>query len=164
MKSSLDSYKEIKTGVLIIGAGAAGLRTAIELSMQRVECLVIGKRAHGDAHTIKAAGGINGLGNLDPEDRWEIHAADTLREGHAINDAKAVEIICKAAPDHIHELQKWGCNFNHTPDGKINQRYFGAQSFRRTCFVGDRTGEDILETLIKKAKELKVPYLQNIFT
>jgi succinate dehydrogenase / fumarate reductase, flavoprotein subunit len=159
-----NKFTTIHTDVLIIGAGAAGIRTAIELKQNKVDCLVIGKRKHGDAHTKMAAGGINAaLGSLDNDDRWYYHAADTVREGHFINSHQAVEFVCKDAPERIKELQVWGCNFNMTDDGKINQRYFGAQSFRRTCFVGDRTGEAMLETLVNKAKTLKVPYAENIF-
>jgi succinate dehydrogenase / fumarate reductase, flavoprotein subunit len=158
------NFKTIFSDVLIIGAGAAGIRTAIELKKSNIDCLIIGKRKHGDAHTIKAAGGINAaLANLDEEDNWDIHAADTFREGHFINCPAAVERVCKDAAERIKELKEWGCDFDLTDEGKINQRYFGAQSFRRTCFVGDRTGEAILETLVNKAKELKIPYWQNIF-
>jgi succinate dehydrogenase / fumarate reductase flavoprotein subunit len=154
----------ISTSVLIIGAGGAGLRTSIELASRGIDCLVLGKRAHGDAHTIWAAGGINAsLGSLDPEDRWEIHAADTLDEGHFVNDPTAVEMLCRRAPDRIRELAEWGMNFARTDDGAINQRYFGAQSFRRTCFVGDRTGEALMETLVQKAMDLEVPYRENLY-
>ncbi len=157
-------HREISTEVLIIGQGAAGLRTAIELTGAGITCLVLSKRAHGDAHTKWAAGGINAsLGNLDEEDRWEIHAADTLREGQFLCDPRAVELLAQRAPDRIKELQEWGCDFNTTEDGKINQRYFGAQSFRRTCFVGDRTGEAILETLVKRSEELEIPTKVNTY-
>jgi succinate dehydrogenase / fumarate reductase flavoprotein subunit len=129
-----------------------------------VDCLVLGKRAHGDAHTIWAAGGINAsLGSLDPEDRWDIHAADTLKEGHFVNDADAVELLCRRAPERIRELAEWGMPFSRTDDGAINQRYFGAQSFRRTCFVGDRTGAALMETLVGKAKSLGIPYRENLY-
>lgn len=157
-------YKEIETDVLIIGAGGAGVRTAIELDKHDVDCLILGKREHGDAHTTWAAGGINAsLGSLDPEDRWDIHAADTLKEGHFINQPEAVEMLCKNVPERVLELQEWGCDFNETEDGKINQRYFGAQAYRRTCFVGDRTGEAILETLVDKAKRRDIPYQDWVF-
>jgi succinate dehydrogenase / fumarate reductase, flavoprotein subunit len=154
----------VETPVLIIGAGAAGLRVAIELAQREVPCLVIGKRRHGDAHTRMAAGGINAaFANLDSEDRWEIHAADTIREGHFICQPRAVELLCREAPRRVRELQEWGCEFDLTVDGKINQRYFGAQSFRRTCFVGDRTGEAILQALVERAKGLKVQYREGVF-
>ncbi len=149
--------------VLVIGAGGGGVRTAIELDEHDVDCLVIGKRAHGDAHTVKAAGGINAsLGNLDPEDRWDIHAADTLREGHFINDPEAVELLCANVPDRVLELQEWGCDFDLTGDGDINQRYFGAQAYRRTCFVGDHTGDAILQTLVAEAERRDIAYRENV--
>ena len=154
----------IKTDVLIVGAGAAGLRAAIELAREGVDVLVLGKRRHGDAHTVWAAGGINAsLGNLDPDDRWEIHAADTIGEGHFVNDPRAVEILAREAPERILELRDWGCPFSLTEDGELNQRYFGAQSFRRTCFAGDRTGEAIMGTLVDKAKEVGVRYREDVY-
>ncbi len=156
-------YETVSVPVLVIGAGAAGARTAIELADRGVETLVVGKRDHGDAHTTWAAGGINGaLGSLDPEDDWTIHAADTLKEGHFLNDPVAVETVAKAMPDQLRELDAWGTDFDRTADGKINQRYFGAQSFRRTAFVGDRTGEAILDTLVATAQSLDVPYRENV--
>ncbi|SDM79884.1 succinate dehydrogenase / fumarate reductase flavoprotein subunit [Halogranum gelatinilyticum] len=156
-------YEEVTVPVLVVGAGAAGARTAISLKQAGVEPLVIGKRDHGDAHTTWAAGGINAaLGSLDEEDDWTVHAADTYDEGHFINDPDAVELVAKGMPDRIRELDEWGMPFDRTEDGKINQRYFGAQSFRRTCFVGDRTGEAILETLVAKAQELEIPYRDNV--
>ncbi|GAA0253283.1 L-aspartate oxidase [Haladaptatus pallidirubidus] len=156
-------YEYVSVPVLVIGAGAAGARTAIELTENGMETLVIGKRDHGDAHTTWAAGGINAaLGNLDSDDDWRIHAADTLKEGHFVNDPMAVETVTKAMPDRLHELARWGTPFDRTDDGRINQRYFGAQSFRRTAFVGDRTGEALLDTLIKRAKSLNIPYRENV--
>jgi succinate dehydrogenase / fumarate reductase, flavoprotein subunit len=155
--------EHIDTPALIIGAGAAGLRVAIELAERGVACLVIGKRRHGDAHTRWAAGGINAsLGTHDAEDRPDIHAADTLREGHFVCQPRAVELLVRDAPARIRELQAWGCAFNLTDDGRIDQRPFGAQSFRRTCFVGDRTGEAILETLVRRARDLDVAYRENV--
>ena len=162
--STPSSPETVSTSVLIIGAGGAGLRTSIELAQNGIDCLVLGKRAHGDAHTIWAAGGINAsLGSLDPEDRWEIHAADTLDEGHFVNNPTAVEMLCRRAPDRIRELDEWGMAFDRTDEGTINQRYFGAQSFRRTCFVGDRTGQALMSTLVQKAMDLEVPYRENLY-
>ncbi|WP_336357796.1 L-aspartate oxidase [Haloarcula sp. CGMCC 1.6347] len=156
-------YETVSVPALVVGAGAAGARVAIGLAENGVEPLVIGKRDHGDAHTTWAAGGINAsLGSLDPEDDWTIHAADTLDEGHFINDPKAVELTTKHMPDRIRELDDWGMPFDRTEDGKINQRYFGAQSFRRTCFVGDRTGEAMLDTLVDRAQSLEIPYRDNV--
>jgi succinate dehydrogenase / fumarate reductase flavoprotein subunit len=153
-----------QTDVLIIGAGAAGVRTAIELEQNGIDTLILGKRSHGDAHTTWARGGINAsLGNLDQEDSWEIHAADTLEEGHFINDAEAVETVTKNMPDRIKELDEWGMDFSRTESGDINQRYFGAQSYRRTCFAGDHTGESLLNTLVDKAKQLDIPYQEDVY-
>jgi succinate dehydrogenase / fumarate reductase, flavoprotein subunit len=154
----------MKADVLIIGAGAAGLRTAIELAERGVACLVLGKSRHGDAHTRMAAGGINAvLNSLDADDRWDIHAADTIREGGFLCQPSAVELLAREAPARIEELAAWGCPFDRTDDGRIDQRYFGAQSFRRTCFVGDVTGEAVLETLVRRAEHLAVPFRENIF-
>lgn len=156
-------YETVRTPVLVIGAGAAGARVAIELAESGVESLVIGKRDHGDAHTTWAAGGVNAaLGSLDEEDDWTIHAADTLDEGHQLNDPEAVELTTREMPARIRELADWGMPLDRTEDGTINQRYFGAQSYRRTCFVGDRTGEAMLETLIERARDLEVPYRENV--
>ncbi|AGB37004.1 L-aspartate oxidase [Natronococcus occultus] len=156
-------YDIVTTPVLVIGAGAAGARVAIALAEAGVEPLVIGKRDHGDAHTTWAAGGVNAaLGSLDSEDDWTVHAADTLNEGHHLNDPEAVELTARHMPDRIRELEEWGMPLDRTDDGEINQRYFGAQSYRRTCFVGDRTGEAMLETLIDRARELEIPYRENV--
>lgn len=150
--------------VLVIGAGAAGLRAAIELRERGVECLVLGKRAHGDAHTVWAAGGINAsLGSRDPDDHWHFHLADTLREGHFVCDTLAVETLCRDAPARVLELRDWGCPFNRLDDGQLDQRYFGAQSRRRTCFAGDRTGEAILSTLTSRADAAGVAWRENVF-
>ena len=159
-----DPAELLETDVLIVGAGAAGLRVAIELARAGVDVLVLGKRRHGDAHTVWAAGGINAsLGNVDPDDRWEIHAADTIGEGHFVNDPRSVETLAREAPERVLELWDWGCPFSLTEDGSLNQRYFGAQSFRRTCFAGDTTGEAILSTLVAKAREEGVPYREDVY-
>ncbi|MEM1042358.1 MAG: FAD-dependent oxidoreductase [Bacteroidota bacterium] len=162
--SQAEDVSVVTTDVLIIGAGAAGLRAAIELHEAGRDVLAIGKRKHGDAHTVWAAGGINAaLGSLDPEDRWDIHAADTLNEGHHVNNAQAVELLARHAPERVRELDRWGADFSKTEEGEINQRYFGAQSFRRTCFKGDITGRAILEALVAQAKRLEIPYRQDTF-
>ena len=159
-----DEVVELST--LIVGAGAAGARAGIELAQRGVdtdEVLVVGKRDHGDAHTTWARGGINGaLGTHDPEDDWTIHAADTIDEGHFLNDPAKVETVTREMPDRLRELDEWGMAFSRTPDGEIDQRYFGAQSFRRTAFAGDHTGESMMETLVDRAQELNVPYRENV--
>ncbi len=164
LKTAAPPYEQIDLSVLVIGAGAAGARAAIELAERGVEDqLVIGKRGHGDAHTTWARGGINGaLGTHDPEDSPEIHAADTLKEGHFLNDPAAVERVTRDAPTRLRELDDWGMPYSRTEDGEPDQRYFGAQSFRRTAFAGDHTGESLLETLIDRAQDLEIPYRENV--
>ncbi len=156
--------EHIDVSVLVIGAGGAGARTAIELAERGVDdVLVLGKRNHGDAHTTWARGGINGaLGTRDPEDSWAIHAADTLNEGHFVNDPNKVETVTKQMPDRLRELDEWGMDFSRTDGGDIDQRFFGAQSFRRTAFAGDHTGESMLNTLVDRAQELEIPYRENV--
>ena len=163
-RASVPEYDTVDVSVLVIGAGAAGARTAIELAERGVDdVLVLGKRGHGDAHTTWARGGVNGaLGTHDPEDSWAIHAADTLNEGHFLNDPDKVETVTKQMPDRLRELNEWGMDFSRTDDGDIDQRYFGAQSFRRTAFAGDHTGESILNALVNRAQDLSVPYRENV--
>jgi succinate dehydrogenase / fumarate reductase flavoprotein subunit len=160
-------YETHAVDVLIVGAGAAGARTAIQLVDRGVDpesILVVGKRSHGDAHTTWARGGINGaLGTHDPEDGWAIHAADTLNEGHHLNDPAKVEAVTRRMPALLRELDDWGMAFSRTDEGAIDQRYFGAQSFRRTAFAGDHTGESLLETLVDRAQSLSIPYRENVF-
>lgn len=154
---------ELHTDVLIIGAGAAGLRAALALHEENLSCLIFSKRRFGDAHTWFAAGGINAsLQSHDPEDRWQIHAADTLREGHFLNDSRLVEKVCRGAAEAVGELDDWGCSFSRTPSGKLDQRFFGAQSFRRTCFAGDKTGRAILDTLIDQVKASNIDVMDGI--
>ena len=161
------TYETVERRVLVIGAGAAGARTAIELVEQGVDpedVLVVGKRGHGDAHTTWARGGINGaLGTHDPEDDWTVHAADTLKEGHFLNDPGKVETVTERMPRLLRELDDWGMAYSRTPEGEIDQRYFGAQSFRRTAFAGDHTGESLLDTLVARAQSLSIPYRENVY-
>ncbi|MFB6205069.1 MAG: L-aspartate oxidase [Haloglomus sp.] len=160
------TYETVDRRVLVVGAGAAGARAAIELVAQGVDpadVLVIGKRDHGDAHTTWARGGINGaLGTHDPEDDWTVHAADTLNEGHHINDPEKVETVTERMPRLLRQLDDWGMPYSRTTDGDIDQRYFGAQSFRRTAFAGDHTGESLMQTLVAKAQDLGIPYRENV--
>ena len=157
-------YDRVDVSVLVVGAGAAGARTAIELAERGVDdVLVLGKRGHGDAHTTWARGGINGaLGTHDPEDSPAIHAADTLNEGHFVNDPALVETVTEQMPDRLRELDEWGMEYSRTDDGEVDQRFFGAQSFRRTAFAGDHTGESLLNTLVDRAQELSIPYRENV--
>jgi succinate dehydrogenase / fumarate reductase flavoprotein subunit len=143
--------------VLVIGTGGAGLRAAIAAHQAGAEVVVIGKRPRLDAHTVLASGGINAaLGTRDPEDSWQQHFADTLAEGYMLGDPRLVEIVVREAPRAVEELAAWGCAFARTPDGLIDQRFFGAHRWRRTCYAGDYSGRAILQTLAAKVGELGV--------
>ena len=149
------------SNVLVIGSGAAGLRAAIAAHEAGYDVLVLGKRLRKDAHTVLAAGGINAaLGNVDPEDSWEAHFLDTFHEGYRLPDPGMVEILVKESPEAILELADWGCRFNRTADGKLDQRYFGAHRFRRTCYAGDFTGREIIHTLDRRAAMLGIPIME----
>ena len=146
------------SNVLVIGSGGAGLRAAIEAKKSGVEVTVIGKRKKEDVHTVLAAGGINAsFGNVDSKDNWKQHFADTMIEGYNLSEPRMVELMAKEAPGLVSEIDEWGANFAKLENGKLDQRYFGAHTYRRTCYSGDYTGRSILKTLIKKANELKIP-------
>jgi succinate dehydrogenase / fumarate reductase flavoprotein subunit len=148
--------------VLVIGSGAAGLRAAIAAHLAGTEVLVIAKRARRDAHTSLASGGVNAaLGTRDSEDTWEQHFADTLKEGYFLSDPRVVEIMAREAPAAILEMAEWGCGFARTPEGEIDQRYFGAHKYRRTCYAGDYTGRALLHCLADKADELDIRVADN---
>ena len=149
--------------VLVIGAGGAGLRAAIESAENGLKTAVLGKSLLGKAHTVMAEGGVAAaLGNLDPQDGWETHFYDTMRSGHFINDYRMAEVHAKESPDRVLELEYWGAVFDRTPDGKIMQRPFGAHTFRRLAHVGDRTGKELIRTLEQKILTVKVDIFQEI--
>ena len=144
--------------VLVIGSGGAGLRAAIAAHLAGREVVVIGKRSRLDAHTILASGGINAaLGTRDPEDSWQQHFADTVCEGYRLGDPRMVEVVVREAPAAIEELAAWGCPFARSDDGRLDQRFFGAHRWRRTCYAGDYSGRAILHTLAAKVAELGIP-------
>ena len=146
------------TNVLVIGCGGAGLRSAIEIKKSGLDVCVLGKRPRTDAHTVLAAGGINAaLGNIDKEDSWEQHFIDTYLEGYSIGDPLKVEIMAKESPSLVKEIDKWGADFAKLKNGELDQRFFGAHKYRRTCYSGDFTGLSILKTLLKKSDELNIP-------
>src|SRR2546423_13963766 len=152
--------------VLVIGAGAAGLRAAIAATEAGSQVLIVGKRHRLDAHTVLAAGGINGvLGTRDPQDTWEQHFADTLREGYFLGHPRVVEIMAREAPDAVRELVAWGCRFATLEDGRLDQRFFGAHKDRRTCYAGDYTGRAILYTLPDRVQQPGIPAIadQNVW-
>jgi succinate dehydrogenase / fumarate reductase flavoprotein subunit len=134
--------------VLIIGAGGAGLRAAIEAADAGVSVGLICKSLLGKAHTVMAEGGMAAaMANNDDRDSWKVHFADTMRGGQYINNWRMAELHAKEAPDRVRELEGWGAVFDRTPDGRINQRNFGGHRYPRLAHVGDRTGLELIRTL-----------------
>ena len=115
-------------------------------------------------HTVLAAGGINAaFGHVDPKDSWEQHFADTMIEGYGLSEPRMVELMSKESPELVTEIDAWGANFAKLDNGRIAQRFFGAHTYRRTCYSGDYTGRSILMTLLKKAKSLKIPIRDSLY-
>jgi succinate dehydrogenase flavoprotein subunit len=150
-------HRTTTANVLVIGTGAAGWRAAIAATQAGAEVRMVGKRAQLDAHTVLASGGINAaLGTRDPEDSWEQHFADTLREGYWLGNPRMVEIVARESPAAVLELADWGCEFARTPTGELDQRFFGAHRWRRTCYAGDFTGRAIQRTVARRGTELGI--------
>ncbi len=134
--------------VLIVGAGGAGLRAAIEAANAGVTVGLICKSLLGKAHTVMAEGGMAAaMGHNDDRDNWKVHFADTMRGGQYVNNWRMAEIHAKEAPDRVRELEAWGAVFDRTSDGRINQRNFGGHRYPRLAHVGDRTGLELIRTL-----------------
>ena len=134
--------------VIVIGAGGAGLRAAIEASAHGVSVGLICKSLLGKAHTVMAEGGMAAaMGNVDDRDNWKVHFSDTMRGGQYVNNWRMAEIHAKEAPDRVRELEAWGAVFDRTKDGKILQRNFGGHRYPRLAHVGDRTGLELIRTL-----------------
>jgi succinate dehydrogenase / fumarate reductase flavoprotein subunit len=134
--------------VLVIGAGGAGLRAAIEASASGAKVGVVTKSLLGKAHTVMAEGGIAAaLANVDERDNWRVHFADTMRGGQYLNNWRMAELHAKEAPERVRELEAWGALFDRTPDGRILQRNFGGHRYPRLAHVGDRTGLEMIRTL-----------------
>jgi succinate dehydrogenase / fumarate reductase, flavoprotein subunit len=134
--------------VLVIGAGGAGLRAAIEALAQGVSVGVVSKSLLGKAHTVMAEGGIAAaMANVDTQDDWRTHFRDTMRGGKMLNNWRMAQLHAQEAPDRVRELEQWGALFDRTPDGNILQRAFGGHTFKRLCHVGDRTGLEMIRTL-----------------
>ncbi|NIL54040.1 FAD-binding protein [Streptomyces sp. 2BBP-J2] len=150
--------------MLVIGTGGAGLRASVELAEAGVDVLAVGKRPKNDAHTSLAAGGINAaLATMDPEDSWQQHAADTLKESYLLGDPRTTEIVTRGAARGIDDLERYGMAFAREQDGRISQRFFGAHKFRRTAFAGDYTGLEIQRTLVRRAEQLRIPVLEGVY-
>ena len=142
--------------VIVIGAGGAGLRAAIEARLAGKKTAIISKSLFGKAHTVMAEGGCAAaMGNVNPNDNWMVHFRDTMRGGKFLNNWRMAELHAKEAPDRVWELETYGALFDRTPDGKISQRNFGGHTYPRLAHVGDRTGLELIRTLQQKIVSLQ---------
>ena len=145
------TYEHHEYDVLIIGAGGAGLRAAIEAGQRGLKVGIVTKSLLGKAHTVMAEGGIAAaMGNVHPEDNWMVHFRDTMRGGKYLNNCRMAELHAKESPERVWELEQWGALFDRTKDGKILQRDFGGHRYARLAHVGDRTGLELIRTLQQK--------------
>ena len=152
-----EAYEHHSYDVVVIGAGGAGLRAAIAAHDAGARTALICKSLLGKAHTVMAEGGIAAaMGNLWPEDNWQVHFRDTMRGGKLLNNWRMAELHAKEAPERVYELEQWGALFDRTPDGKISQRDFGGHRYARLAHVGDRTGLEMIRTLQQRAVSLGI--------
>src|SRR3989440_4148725 len=142
--------------VVVIGAGGAGLRAAIEAREQGKKTAIICKSLFGKAHTVMAEGGCAAaMGNANSNDNWQVHYRDTLRGGKFLNNWRMAELHAKEAPDRVWELETYGALFDRTADGRISQRNFGGHTYPRLAHVGDRTGLELIRTMQQKIVSLQ---------
>jgi len=147
----MSKYRTHQYDVVIIGAGGAGLRAAIEASAAGAKTALVCKSLLGKAHTVMAEGGVAAaLANLDDRDRWEVHFRDTMKGGKYLNQWRMAQLHAQEAPRRVRELEEWGAVFDRTRDGRILQRNFGGHSYARLAHVGDRTGLELIRTLQDK--------------
>ena len=145
---NISEIKTVEHDVIVLGAGGAGLRAAIECSMQGLSTGLVCKSLLGKAHTVMAEGGVAAsLGNADERDHWKVHFRDTMRGGKFLNNWRMAELHAREAPARVRELEEWGAVFDRTKSGLINQRNFGGHRYPRLAHVGDRTGLEIIRTL-----------------
>ncbi|MCA9818810.1 MAG: FAD-binding protein, partial [Cyanobacteria bacterium HKST-UBA01] len=142
------NYQTHEHDVIVIGAGGAGLRAAIEVSSRGLSVGLICKSLLGKAHTVMAEGGMAAaLANVDAGDDWKTHFRDTMRGGKMLNNWRMAQLHAQESPDRVRELEHWGAVFDRTENGKILQRAFGGHKWKRLCHVGDRTGLEMIRTL-----------------
>jgi succinate dehydrogenase / fumarate reductase flavoprotein subunit len=150
-------YQTHDYDVVIIGAGGAGLRAAIEAHERGLRTAVVCKSLLGKAHTVMAEGGMAAaMGNVWKEDNWQVHFRDTMRGGKMLNNWRMAQIHAQEAPDRVYELERWGALFDRTSDGRISQRDFGGHRYARLAHVGDRTGLELIRTLQQKVVSLGI--------
>jgi succinate dehydrogenase / fumarate reductase, flavoprotein subunit len=146
--TATSKYETHEYDVLIIGAGGAGLRAALEALAQGAKVGVVCKSLLGKAHTVMAEGGLAAaMANVDRADNWQTHFRDTMRGGKLLNNWRMAQLHAQEAPDRVRELEQWGALFDRTESGDILQRAFGGHTFKRLCHVGDRTGLEMIRTL-----------------
>jgi succinate dehydrogenase / fumarate reductase flavoprotein subunit len=151
----VDRFETHEHDVLVIGAGGAGLRAAIEALAQGVSVGVVSKSLLGKAHTVMAEGGIAAaMANVDSADGWKPHFRDTMRGGKMLNNWRMAQLHAQEAPERVRELEHWGAIFDRTADGNILQRAFGGHTYKRLCHVGDRTGLEMIRTLQDRGVQL----------
>jgi succinate dehydrogenase / fumarate reductase flavoprotein subunit len=150
-------YETHDYDVIVIGAGGAGLRAAIEAQGRGLRTALVCKSLLGKAHTVMAEGGMAAaMGNVYPEDNWKVHFRDTMRGGKMLNNWRMAQLHAQEAPDRVYELEAWGALLDRTPDGRITQRDFGGHRYARLAHVGDRTGLELIRTLQQRAVALGI--------
>jgi succinate dehydrogenase / fumarate reductase, flavoprotein subunit len=157
------SYETVTCDILIAGTGGAGLRAAVESSDLGADTLLVCKTLLGKAHTVMAEGGIAAaLGNVDPADNWQAHFVDTIVEGQSLSNWRMAEIFAKEAIERTYELERYGALFDRTREGKIMQRPFGAHRYRRLCYIGDRTGLELIRTLEDQVLTRRIKCIEEV--
>ncbi|HEY3089077.1 MAG TPA: FAD-binding protein, partial [Jatrophihabitantaceae bacterium] len=152
----MTEFEKYNYDVVVIGAGGAGLRAAIAAREAGMRTAIISKSLFGKAHTVMAEGGIAAsMGNVNPNDNWQVHFRDTMRGGKFLNNWRMAELHAKEAPERVWELETYGALFDRTKDGKISQRNFGGHEYPRLAHVGDRTGLELIRTLQQKIVSLQ---------
>ena len=152
----MSEVERVPYDVLVVGAGGAGLRAAIEAREHGLRTAIICKSLFGKAHTVMAEGGIAAsMGNVNSRDNWQVHFGDTMRGGKFLNNPRMAELHAKEAPQRVWELETYGALFDRTPDGRISQRNFGGHEYPRLAHVGDRTGLELIRTLQQKIVSLQ---------
>ncbi|HLW44851.1 MAG TPA: FAD-dependent oxidoreductase, partial [Acidimicrobiales bacterium] len=144
----MTDYETHRYDVIVIGAGGAGLRAAIEAKSRGLRTALVCKSLLGKAHTVMAEGGVAAaLGYVEPKDNWKVHFRDTMKGGRYLNQWRMAQLHAMEAPDRVKELEEWGALFDRTANGKILQRNFGGHTYPRLAHVGDRTGLEMIRTL-----------------
>lgn len=153
----MPDYEQFDYDVVVIGAGGAGLRAAIEAKQRGLRTVIVCKSLLGKAHTVMAEGGAAAaMGNVWAEDNWKVHFRDTIRGGKMLGNWRMAQLHAQESPDRIHELEAWGALFDRTADGRIHQRDFGGHRYARLAHVGDRTGLELIRTLQQRVVALDI--------